>query len=127
MGYVISLPLVVACSGGDLLLLRTGIATCAGALLLPILRRDLLRQGPGAARMLHWDAAGAFHLDLAGGRRLPVRLAHGSFGTTAFLWLVFRGAGRYAVFVDRSAADPRAYAALLRRLRRPASGGEAMR
>jgi len=63
-------------------------------------------------------------LDLADGRRVAVRVSHGSFGTTAFLWLVFRGDGRRTVFIDRAGIDPAAYSALRRLLRRIPTGRE---
>jgi hypothetical protein len=51
-------------------------------------------------------------------------LSHGSFGTTAFLWLVFRGDCRRTVFIDRAGIDPAAYSALRRLLRRIPTGRE---
>jgi hypothetical protein len=127
LAYVISLPVAVAASGGDFRLLRGILAVVATAPALACLRRDLLRRGVGAVRVLRWDAGGGFHLDLAGGRRVPACLAHGSFGTTGCLWLVFRGAERHTVFIDRAATDPAAYAALRRLLRRLPAHGEGTR
>jgi len=124
LAYVTCLPLATACAGGSHPLLHALLAAVAGVLALACLRRDLLRQGPGAVRGLRWDAAGRLRLDLADGRRVAVRVSHGSFGTTAFLWLVFRGDGRRTVFIDRAGIDPAAYSALRRLLRRIPTGRE---
>lgn len=123
----LALPILLMVSG-----LAYGVwASIASALLtvgaIPEWSRVCLCRGPLAPRRLRFTEDGQFRLDLAGGRSESVTPASRSVIAGPWLLLILtardgRGAVQHRVLVDRSEVEPARFAALMRSLRRLASG-----
>ena len=115
--YLLALPVAAARLDAPGRGWRVAAMVLMGLAAAAAIRRDLLRQGPGAIQSLSWPEQGGFRLKLGSGHVEPARLGAGSVRVGPWLWLVLYGRRRYALFVDLRRLDGTAAAALARHLR----------